>query len=277
MRGPFLRGVAALSLLTLIALGLGGLLAPRLSRFGPTTPDLRHALEGPGRIHPLGTDLLGRDVFVRILYGARVSLLVGLTVVTISGGVGLIVGGIAGLAGGWTDRLLSALVDVLLAFPGILLAIALVALMGPGLWNVILALAALGWVPFARLARGEVLLLREQEYVVAARALGARGARVLGRHLLPNLVGPLTVQATFATAAAILAEASLSFLGLGAQGTPSWGAMLDQGAEVFLLAPHLALFPGLAILVTVLSLNLLGDALRDRLDPRAVEHYREAA
>jgi peptide/nickel transport system permease protein len=263
---------------TLLLLAIGGAFAPWLSPWEPARPDLDHTLEGPSAAHPLGTDTIGRDVLTRLLYGARVSLVVGLCVVALSVTVGVLAGGLAGLLGGWVDRVLSGLIDVLLAFPGILLAIALVAILGPGLFNVVFALAALGWVPFARLVRGQVLLLREQEFVAAAQSLGAGPGRVLHAHLLPNLVGPLTVQATFATAGAILAEASLSFLALGAQGLPSWGAMLDHGAEVFLLAPHLAASPGIAILVTVLALNFLGDALRDRLDPRAsAGGYRERA
>ncbi|MEE2703585.1 MAG: ABC transporter permease [Myxococcota bacterium] len=252
----------------LIAIALCGLLAPWISPYDPGRPDLRHSLEGPSLEHWLGTDVEGRDVASRILYGARVSLSVALAVVVISVGFGVLIGGIAGLFGGWVDRGLSAVIDVLLAFPGILLAIALIAITGPGLGNVILALTLLGWVSFARLVRGEVLVRRGDEFVVAARALGATQRELLLRHLLPNLVGPVTVQATFAAAGAILAEASLSFLGLGVQGLPSWGGMLDHGADVFLLAPHLAIAPGLAILLSVVALNFVGDGLRDWLDPR---------
>ena len=268
MRPPILRGSSRVALVILVGVALAGVLGPWISPWDPTAPDLAHVLEGPTGPHPLGTDVIGRDVAGRLLVGARVSLLVGVTVVAVSISLGLLTGGIAGLLGGWVDRALSGLIDVLLAFPGILLAIALIAIIGPGLSNVIFALSALGWVPFARLVRGQVLQLREQEFVAAAQVLGAGSMRILLRHLLPNLVGPLTVHATFAVAGAILAEASLSFLGLGVQGLPSWGGMLDHGAEVFLLAPHLALAPGLAILVTVMALNFLGDALRDWLDPR---------
>ncbi len=272
-----LGGVAPIALATLAFITIAGLAAPWLAPWSPTHPDLDHVLEGLTAAHPLGTDVIGRDVLSRVIYGARVSLVVGITVVAFSLTGGLLVGGLAGLIGGWTDRVLSGIIDVLLAFPGILLAIALIAIVGPGLSNVVFALSALGWVPFARLVRGQVLLLREQEFVVAARGLGVGPTRILLRHLLPNLIGPLSVQSTFATAGAILAEATLSFLGLGVQGQPSWGSMLDHGAEVFLLAPHLAFAPGLAILVTVLALNFVGDGLRDWLDPRTVDQLRDAA
>jgi peptide/nickel transport system permease protein len=277
MKRRTVAGIAPLALGVLGLIAIAGALAPWLAPWSPTQPDLQHVLEGPSVDHLLGTDVIGRDVASRVLYGARVSLLVGLTVVVISLTVGLLIGGLAGLLGGAVDRALSGTIDVLLAFPGILLAIALIAIMGPGLSNVIFALSALGWVPFARLARGQVLLLREQEFVLSARGLGAGPTRILLRHLLPNLVGPLTVQSTFATAGAILAEATLSFLGLGVQGLPSWGSMLDHGAEVFLLAPHLAFAPGLAILITVLALNFVGDALRDWLDPRTSAQIRGEA
>jgi peptide/nickel transport system permease protein len=186
--------------------------------------------------------------------------------------VGVTLGGIAGYAGGWVDEVLMRIVDVLLAFPGILLALFITSVLGPGLSNVIFALSFTGWTGYARLARGQVLTLREREYVQAARALGSGPGRILVHHLLPNAAGPLLVQATFALPGAILAEASLSFLGLGVPpGTPSWGALVDQGTQYLLVAPHVALFPGVALALTVLGFNLLGDALRDALDPRHTE------
>jgi peptide/nickel transport system permease protein len=209
-------------------------------------------------------------VLARLIYGARVSVAVGSAVVLLAGLFGTVLGAVAGLAGGRVDAVLMRLVDVVLAFPGILLAIALVAVLGPALEHVVLALVAIGWVGYARLARGQVLQLRGQEFVAAARLAGARPARILGRHLLPNVLPVLAVQASLSMAGAILAEASLSFLGLGIQPpTPSWGAMINAGRSHLLDAPHVALFPGLAILVTVMALNFLGDALADRLDPRA--------
>jgi peptide/nickel transport system permease protein len=251
----------------LALLVLGAILAPVLSPAPVDLLDLPGGLEGPSRAHPLGQDRLGRDVLAGILYGGRVSLTVGFLVVGVSLAAGTLVGFASGYAGGWFDEGVMRVVDVLLAFPGILLAIALAGILGPSLVNVVLALSLLGWVGFARLVRGEVLALKGREFVVAARALGAGVPRIAWRHVLPNLAGPLAVQATFSVAGTILAESSLSFLGLGPQDVPTWGAMLSQGVDYLLFAPHLALFPGLAIMGTVLGMNVLGDALRDRLDP----------
>jgi peptide/nickel transport system permease protein len=214
---------------------------------------------------------LGRDIFSRLLYGTRISVLVGLCVVGLAGLVGLILGAVAGYFGGWVDGGLMRLSDVFLAFPGILLAIALMAVLGPALSNIILALVVIGWVGYARLVRGQVLQLREMEYVAAARVQGVSSLRILVWHILPGVLPVLTVQASLGLAGAILSEAGLSFLGLGVQPpTASWGAMIHAGRGHLLDAPHLALFPGLAILVTVLGLNFLGDALVDTLDP----HHR---
>lgn len=251
----------------LVLLLLGAALAPVLRPGGADVLDLAAGLEGPSLSHPLGQDRLGRDVLAGILHGGRVSLLVGLAVVGMSLLIGTLVGFVSGYAGGWVDEVVMRVVDVLLAFPGILLAIALAGVLGPSLGNVVFALSVLGWVGFARLVRGEVLALKEREFVVASRALGAGPVRLALRHILPNLAGPLAVQATFAVAATILAESSLSFLGLGPQDVITWGGMLSQGVDYLLFAPHLALFPGLAIMGTVLGINLLGDAVRDRLDP----------
>ncbi|MDF1552518.1 MAG: ABC transporter permease [Deferrisomatales bacterium] len=257
--------ITAVSFLMLLL--IGSALAPVLRPGGADVLDLAAGLEGPSLAHPLGQDRLGRDVLAGILHGGRVSLLVGLAVVAVSLLVGTGVGFVSGYAGGWVDEVVMRVVDVLLAFPGILLAIALAGVLGPSLGNVVFALSVLGWVGFARLVRGEVLALKEREFVVASRALGAGPVRLALRHILPNLAGPLAVQATFAVAATILAESSLSFLGLGPQDVITWGGMLSQGVDYLLFAPHLALFPGLAIMGTVLGINLLGDAVRDRLDP----------
>ncbi len=256
--------------LTLLAVFIAvALLAPLVAPIDPARTALAESLRLPSLEHPFGQDRLGRDLWSRIAYGARVSLLVGLSTVTISLTVGTLIGLLCGLRGGWMDELAMRFVDVLLAFPGILFAIALAAVLGPSLQNVIIALSAMGWTGYARLVRAETLALRDRPHVEAARALGAAPSRLVARHILPLLVAPLTVQATFGFAGAIVAEASLSFLGLGTQPpTPSWGAALSEGRAFLLVAPHVALFPGLAIFVTVLGINFLGDGLRDWLDVR---------
>lgn len=248
---------------------VGALAGPWLVDADPRAQELALRLAGPTWGHPLGLDELGRDILARLVAGARVSMMVGVSVVSVSAVIGMLVGGIAGYAGGWVDTVLGRIVDVLMAFPGILLAIALVAALGPSLRNVVIALATIGWVGYARLVRGQVLKAREFEYVQAARSLGASAPRVLLRHVLPSAYPAVVVQATLGMAGAIVAEASLSFLGLGVQPpTPSWGAMLDAGRSHLLDAPHLTIFPGLAIAMLVLGFNFLGDGLRDRIDPR---------
>jgi peptide/nickel transport system permease protein len=240
--------------------------APELAPHNPNRQNLANDLQVFTTEHPLGTDKLGRDILSRTIFGSRISLLVGVTTVIISISIGLFIGSLSGYFGGWLDQLLMRAVDILLAFPGILLAIAFTALLGPGLDHVILALCLIGWTGYARLVRGEILSLRGQEYVQAARALGCSPARVIIVHLIPNLLPPLLIQATFGLAAAITAEGSLSFLGLGVEPpTASWGSMLNEGRQFLLVAPHLTTYPGLAIMLTVLSLNLLGDALQNRL------------
>lgn len=254
-------------LLLLVAVAL---FAPLLSPYDPASQNLSEDLRGPRLEHPLGQDKLGRDQLSRLIYGTRVSLAVGLSTVAVTVTLGVLFGALAGYAGGAVDFWIMRLVDVLLAFPGILLAIAISALLGPGLTHVILALTVIGWTGYARLVRAEVLALRERDHVEAARALGMRSSRIVIRHVLPLIAAPVVVQATFGMAGAIVAEASLSFLGLGVQPpTPSWGAMLNEGRSFLLVAPHLTLWPGAAILVTVLGLNVLGDGLRDKLDVRA--------
>jgi peptide/nickel transport system permease protein len=262
---PAARIGVALVALFLLAAAFGPLLAP----FDPKRPALSENLRGPSLVHPFGQDRLGRDILSRTLYGARVSLLVALSAVSLSLLAGTAVGLFSGLAGGWIDEILMRAVDVLLAFPGILLAIALSAVLGPGLPNVVIALSVIGWTSYARLVRAETLSLRERAHVESAVSLGAGPLRLLAVHILPLLAGPLLVQATFGFAGAIVAEASLSFLGLGTRPpTPSWGAMLNEGRNFLLVAPHLALFPGLAVFATVLGINFLGDGLRDRIDVR---------
>jgi peptide/nickel transport system permease protein len=251
------------------AAALAAIVGPALAPFDPSSQELALRLAAPSASHPFGLDELGRDVLARVLAGARISFLVGLTVVTVSSVVGTLLGAVAGYFGGALDDVISRGVDTLLAFPGLLLAIALVAVLGPSLGNVLFALTIIGWVGYARLVRGQVLKAREFEYVQAARALGAGTPRILWRHVVPTAVPAVVVQATLGMAGAIIGEAALSFLGLGVQPpTPSWGTMLNGGRAHILDAPHLTLFPGLAIACLVLGFNFLGDGLRDRLDPR---------
>jgi peptide/nickel transport system permease protein len=260
----FKLGVAfVLCILALAVLG------PWLSPYDPAAQLLPLRLQGPSFAHPFGLDELGRDILARLIVGARISLLVGVAVVSVSATTGLVIGSVAGYAGGWIDALVGRVMDVLLAFPGILLSIALVAVLGPSLTHVVLALVVGGWVGYARLVRGQALKLRELEFVQAARALGAPSWRILRDHVVPGVLPALIVQATLGMAGAIIAEASLSFLGLGVQPpTPSWGTMLDAGRGHLLDAPHLTLVPGLAIALLVLGLNFVGDGLRDRMSPR---------
>lgn len=246
-------------------------LGPIVTPYDPAAQDLARRLEGPSLAHPFGLDELGRDILARIFAGARISLLVGLAVVGVSSTVGMLFGSIAGYFGGRVDDVVSRVVDVLMAFPGILLAIALVAVLGPSLVNVVIALSVIGWVGYARLVRGQALRAREFEFVHAARALGAGAPRIVLRHVLPTALPAVVVQATLGMAGAIIAEAALSFLGLGVQPpTPSWGTMLDAGRSHLFDAPHLTVFPGVAIAVLVLGFNFLGDGLRDRVDPKLV-------
>lgn len=248
---------------------LAALIGPAASPYDPSHQELALRLASPTVAHPFGLDELGRDILARVLAGARISFLVGLTVVAISAVVGTLFGAVAGYFGGALDDLISRLIDTLLAFPGLLLAIAIVAVLGPSLINVLVALTLIGWVGYARLVRGQVLRAREFEYVQAARAVGATTPRILWRHVIPAAVPSLVVQATLGMAGAIIGEASLSFLGLGVQPpTPSWGTMLNGGRAHILDAPHLTIFPGLAIALLVLGFNFVGDGLRDRLDPR---------
>jgi peptide/nickel transport system permease protein len=244
------------------ALVIVAIFVPPFIRSNPYGIDLNAVLAAPSLRHPLGCDSIGRDVLVRLLWGARVSMGVALTVISVSLVTGSVVGGIAALAGGVFDELLMRSVDVLLAFPGILLAIALAAILGPGIIDLIIALAAIGWTGYARLVRGEILSVRRRDYVVAARSLGAKPSRLFFRHLLPAIAGPVLVQATFGIGGIIVAEAALSFLGLGARPPyPTWGNMIDEGRAFLLVAPHITTAPGLAIGFSVLGFNFLGDGL----------------
>ena len=257
-------------LIVLIAIA-AAIAGPFLTPYDPSSQELARRLESPTLAHPLGLDELGRDILARLLQGARISLMVGLAVVSVSSVAGMVFGSIAGYFGGWVDDAISRVIDVLMAFPGILLAIALVAVLGPSLVNVVLALSVIGWVGYARLVRGQALRAREFEFVQAARASGASSVRIVLRHVLPAAIPSVVVQATLGMAGAIIAEAALSFLGLGVQPpTPSWGSMLDAGRAHLFDAPHLTIAPGLAIATLVLGFNFLGDGLRDRVDPKMV-------
>ena len=262
-------GVLRVGAVIVVVAALGALVGPWLVPFDPAAQELALRLARPTLAHPFGLDELGRDILARVLAGARISFLVGLTVVVVSASVGTLLGAVAGYFGGVVDDCISRVTDVLLAFPGLLLAIALVAVLGPSLANVLFALTIIGWVGYARLVRGQVLRAREFEYVQAARALGATSARILWRHVIPTAVPAVVVQATLGMAGAIIGEAALSFLGLGVQPpTPSWGTMLNGGRAHLLDAPHLTMFPGLAIALLVLGFNFVGDGLRDLTDPK---------
>jgi peptide/nickel transport system permease protein len=262
--------LAVVGVVLLVAFIVGGLAAPWLAPANPAAISLPHRLEGPSVAHWAGTDELGRDTLSRLLYGARLSLAVSVTVVTISLALGLAIGGVAGYLGGWIDIALTTFaMNTFLALPGILLAIAFAAFLGPGFSNLVLALAIGGWAGYARLVRAQVMAVRDREYVDAARALGASGLRIFFRHILPNIVQPILVQAAIGMAGVILAEATLSFLGLGIPApAPSWGSMLNDARLHLFDSPHMVLFPALAVAGAVLGFNFLGDALRDQLDPR---------
>jgi peptide/nickel transport system permease protein len=258
-------GFSAALLLFLLAL-----LAPLIAPASPFAQNLPGRLEPPSIAHWMGTDELGRDIFSRVLFGARVSLTVSICVVFGCGLTGLAIGTIAGYFGGWCDRIVNLLlINSFLSFPGILLAIAFAAFFGPGVGKVILALVITGWAGYARLARAQVLKVKELEFALAARSLGASTSRIIVRHLLPNILQPVLIQATIGMAGAILAESTLSFLGLGVLAPiPSWGAMLNDARGHLFDAPHMVVFPALAVMIAVLAFNLLGDAWRDWLDPR---------
>ena len=263
--------LAAIGVVLILIFLIFALFAPWIAPQDPAAINLPDRLNSASPAHWFGTDELGRDIVSRIIYGARISMLVGACVVATSLALGLIIGSIAGYYGGAIDRFFNVIVmNAFLSFPGILLAIAFVAFRGPGIFNLVLALSIGGWVGYARLVRGQVLAAREREFVEAARALGASDLRIIVRHILPNIIQPVVVQAAIGMAGAILAEATMSFLGLGVPPpTASWGTMLNDGRAHLFDAPHLVLFPALAVMLAVLSFNFIGDALRDYLDPRS--------
>jgi peptide/nickel transport system permease protein len=260
-----LAGLVLITLFVFVAL-----LAPWLAPADPSAIDYESIMVEPGvNDYPLGTDTVGRDLLSRIIHGARVSLIVGIIAVGISAAIGITVGLLAGFYGGMVDTVLMRIVDIFLAFPVILLAIAIMGVLEPSLFNVMIALGLVSWTRYARLVRGDVLALKEREFIEAGRALGLTNMRLIVRHVLPNVVAPVIVVATFGMAGAILAEASLSFLGLGVQPpTPSWGSILSDGRSFMRQAPHITTLPGIAIMLTILGFNFVGDGLRDALDPR---------
>jgi peptide/nickel transport system permease protein len=262
--------------MTGLALVLGlfavALLAPWLAPYDPSFINLRQVLMPPSPDHLLGTDTLGRDVLSRIIFGAQISLLVGFVAVGIATLIGLLIGVLAGYYGGWVDSALMRLVDLMLCFPAFFLILAVIAVLEPSIWNIMAVIGLTSWMGVARLVRAEFLSLREREFVTAARALGAGDARLILRHMLPNALAPVMVSATLGVAGAILTESALSFLGLGVMPpTPSWGNILTAGKDNIEIAWWLSVFPGLAILITVMSYNLLGEGIREAIDPRLKE------
>jgi peptide/nickel transport system permease protein len=269
-RAPILREpLNVLAIAVIVVFAACAIFAPLIAPFDPLAQTLGSRLQPPLPEHWLGTDQLGRDILSRLIYGARISLVIGVVVVALAGVFGTFVGLVAGYAGGLADEVLMRFTEVFLAFPPLILAMAIAGALGPSLTNAIIAIAAVTWAVYARLARGQLLSLRRREYVEAARSIGASPVRILARHLLPNAVAPLLVQASFDMGAAIIAAAGLSFIGFGAQPpTPEWGVMISEGRNFISTEPWLSLFPGLAILFAVGAFNLLGDGLRDVLDPR---------
>ncbi len=265
-----LPGLAVAGVVLLLLFAVCAIFAPWLAPHDPAQLDLNARLLPPSHAHLFGTDELGRDILSRTIFGARISLIVAVSVVSISLAIGLVAGALAGFYGGWLDAVINIYVmNAFLALPGILLAIAFVAFLGPGLWNLIFALSIGGWVGYARLVRAQVMAVKEREFVEAARALGANDLRILLKHILPNIVQPLIVQAAIGMAGAVLAEATLSFLGLGIPPpAASWGSMLNDARSHLFESPHMVAFPAIAVMLCVLSFNFIGDALRDRMDPR---------
>ncbi len=263
--------LAAIGVVFVVFFVVCAVFAPWLAPQDPANISLATRLSPPSLAQVCGSDELGRDILSRLIYGARISMMVGSCVVAASLALGLVIGSIAGYYGGRIDRFVNViLMNAFLSFPGILIAIAFVAFRGPGIFNLVMALSIGGWVGYARLVRAQVLAAREKEYVEAARALGANDLRILVRHILPNIMQPVIVQAAIGMAGAILAEATMSFLGLGVPPpTASWGTMLNDGRAHLFDAPHLVIFPAVAVMLAVLSFNFIGDALRDFLDPRS--------
>jgi len=245
------------------------ILAPVISRYDPDEIIIANILQPPSLSHPMGTDQLGRDVLSRMFWGSRISLKVGFVSVGISIFIGTLMGALAGFYGGWVEKVVMRLVDIMLCFPSFFLILAVIAILEPSIWNIMAVIGVTSWMGVARFVRAEFLSLKEREFILAAKALGLSDARIIFRHMLPNALAPVLVSATFGVAGAILTESALSFLGIGVQPpTPSWGNILTAGKENIATAWWLSLFPGLAILITVLAYNLLGEGIRDTIDPR---------
>jgi len=261
--------LALLSLIVLLGLFLIAGLAPLISPYPPNDTDMLHTLEGPNPEHPLGTDGLGRDILSRIFFGARVSLVVGFSAVSLATFLGTLLGSISGFYGGGLDTAIMRIMDMMFAFPAILLAMLLMSVFGQGLGTTILAIGIVSVPGFSRIVRGSVLSAKEEDYVKAARALGCGDLRIMFKHILPNILAPITVNATMSVSTAILYTSALGFLGLGVKPPQAeWGSMLAKGRTYIFNGPHVIYFPGLAIFITVLAFNLFGDGLRDALDPR---------
>ncbi len=268
-KGFFNKKSNIFSLLIIFLFLCCSLFAPLISPHDPYEIHLDSSLRGPSRSFPCGQDNLGRDVLSRLIHGSRVSMTVSIATVSVSLIIGILIGSIAGYFSGWADELIMRLIDILLAFPGILLAIALSSVLGPSLKNIVIALSAIGWTGYARITRAQFLSIRERDFVIAAKSSGASAGRIIIKHILPNALSPLLVEASFGMAGAVVAEGALSFLGLGIQPPyPSWGSMLGEGRDYLLIASHLTIFPGIAIMAIVLAFNFIGDGLRDLMDIR---------
>jgi len=264
--------LAFIGAIVVLVLATMAIAAPLVAPFSPTSIDIKNVLSPPSATHPFGTDDLGRDVLSRMIYGSRISLSVGFVAVGIAITIGIIIGALSGYYGGWTDAVLMRFVDIMLTFPTFFLILAVVAIVGPSIWTIMVVIGITGWMGVARLVRAEFLTLKQRDFVQAAKVSGADTMRIIFRHILPNALSPVFVAATFGVAGAILTESALSFLGLGVQPpNPSWGNILTTGKDYIEVAWWLSLYPGLAILVTVLSYNLVGEGLRDALDPRLWE------
>ena len=263
---------ALIGLTILVFLALIAIFAPVVAPYDPIKMDLNNSLQPPNSVHLLGTDKLGRDMLSRLIYGSRISLTIGFIVEGIALLLGVTLGAVAGYFGGIIDNIIMRIVDVVIAFPFLILAIAIVAIVGPSLTNMMLVLGCVVWINYARIIRGMFLSLKEEEFVVAARVIGAKDSRIIFRHVLPSTLGVIIVQATFGIASAILSASSLSYLGMGAQPpTPEWGAMLSEARPYLRTLPMMTFAPGLAIMITVLAINFVGDALRDAFDPRVLK------
>jgi peptide/nickel transport system permease protein len=274
IKSLYRRKLALIGVFVLLLVVVAGIFAPELAPYEPTKTNMMNRLKPPGwtssagEFHALGTDVIGRDVLSRLIYGTRISLVVGITAVAIAGTIGVLFGLLSGYYGGWLDTIIMRFADIQFAFPFILLAIAVLAVLGSGVFKLILVLGFNGWVRYGRITRSQVLSLREQEFVLAARSIGMNNSRIIFKHILPNIWGPVIVIASFMVASTIISEASLSFLGLGVPPmVPTWGSMLADGRDYLTVAPWLSIYAGVAISIVVLSINIVGDWIRDYLDP----------